>query len=252
MKINKKIVILTIIFLLVIILVCIAFGYIKKERNNEKGLEDHSLIYDKDGNIVYNLSSEKEVLETIEDTTIQGIVELNHNGYIYIFNGQHFGEYGFEMQEYTRANIDNKNQECIDYHTLEKYDTSYIQEGDIIICTGDLKKYSMRDNDLDTKENPIIVLKSKDYNTIKKETLNNNRKSTITIGEYFDNNGEIYIKYEIADKEYNLPFVLKLKVTDDTQVIGNLKKGNKIIVQYKDLNVPIDELELKRLEVVKE
>ena len=28
-----------------------------------------------------------------------------------------------------------KKQECIDYYTLEKYDTSYIQEGDIIICT---------------------------------------------------------------------------------------------------------------------
>ena len=53
---------------------------------------------------------QKEIVETIENTTIQGVVELNHNGYIYIFNGQHFGEYGFEMPEYSRANIDNKNQ----------------------------------------------------------------------------------------------------------------------------------------------
>ena len=110
MKINKKTIISTIIFLLVVILVCIAFGDSKKETNDVKELEENSLIYDRDGNIVYNLSSEKKVLETIEDITIQGIVELNHNGYIYIFNGQHFGEYGFEMKEYTRANIDNKNQ----------------------------------------------------------------------------------------------------------------------------------------------
>ena len=52
------------------------------------------------------------------------------------------------MKEYARANINDKKQECIDYYTLEKYDTSYIQEGDIIICTGDLikYKYTMGDN----------------------------------------------------------------------------------------------------------
>ena len=37
----------------------------------------------------------------------------------------HFGEYGFEMEEYTNANIDNKTQECIDYRTSEKNDTSF-------------------------------------------------------------------------------------------------------------------------------
>ena len=44
--------------------------------------------------MIYDASKSKEIEETIENTTIQGIVELNHNGYIYIFNGQHFGEYG--------------------------------------------------------------------------------------------------------------------------------------------------------------
>ena len=44
------------------------------------------------------------------------------------------------MKEYTRANINNKNQKCLDYFTLKEYDTNYIQEGDILICSGDLSK----------------------------------------------------------------------------------------------------------------
>ncbi len=196
----------------------------------------------------YNMSSQKEPIEIIENTTVQGVVELNHNGYIYTFNGQHFGEYGFEMPEYTSLNIDNTKQTCIDYYTSEKYDTSYIEEGDIIICTGDLKKYFIRAGDFNTKDNPIIVLKSKDYNEMKKETLNNKKTATVTVGEYF--NTVIYIKYNINDKQYNLPFVLKFNITDDTQIIGNLEDGKKINVQYKDLNVPLDEIELKSIEVI--
>lgn len=161
---NKKIIICVIVIILVIGgIVFISFND-KKDVTNVLNNNGITTIYDKNGNIVSDISRKKEIAEIIENTTIQGIVELNHNGYIYIFNGQHFGEYGFEMKEYTRANIDNKNQECIDYYTSEKYDTSYIQEGDILICTGDLKKYSMGDNDLDTKDNAIIVLKEKDYN----------------------------------------------------------------------------------------
>ena len=178
----------------------------------------------------------------------------SHNGYIYIFNGQHFGEYGLEMEEYTRANIDDKKQECIDYYTSEKYDTSYIQEGDIIICTGDLikYKYTMGDNDFDTRDNSIIVLKSKDYEAIKKETINNEKSVIATVGDYYNTTGEIYIKYDISDKEYNLPFALKFSIADDTEIIGNIEKGNKIKVQYKNLNVPLDELELKSIEVIEE
>ena len=201
--------------------------------------------------MIYDASKSKEIEKTIENITIRGIVELNHNGYIYIFNGQHFGEYGFEMQEYTSANIDDKKQICIDYYTTEKYDTSYIEEGDLIICTGDLRKYLTCDNDLDTKDNPIIVLKSMDYyNVMQKEVVNNKRTATITVGEYYETGKEIYIKYNIYDKEYNLPFVLKFNITNDTQIIGNLEKGKKIKVQYKNLNVPLDELELKSIEVI--
>ena len=108
----------------------------------------------------------------------------------------------------------------------------------------------MGDNDLDTKDNAIIVLKSKDYNNMKNETLNNSRTGVITVGEYYDTTGEIYVKYDISDKEYKLPFVLKFNITDDTQVIGNIKKGKELKIQYKDLNVPIDELELKSIEVI--
>lgn len=218
-----------------------------KSLNN---LDNYVTVLDVDGNIVSHIPINDKSIETIENTTIQGVVELNRNGYIYIFNGQHFGEYGFEMDEYTSANINNKSQECIDYYTSEKYNTNYIQEGDIIICTGDLKKYSMQDNDLDTKDNPIIVLKEKDYNAMKTEAINGLREAVITVGEYFDITNELYVKYDISDGEYKFPFALKFNITDNTQITGNLKNGKEIKIQYKDLTVPMDELELKAIKVI--
>ena len=250
---NKKniigvICILVVIGAVLIINLCDKKGEINDEIKDVN--RSTTIIYDKEGNIVSKLSNQREIIEVIENTTIQGIVELNHNGYIYIFNGQHFGEYGFEMEEYSRANIDNRNQKCIDYYTLEEYDPNYIEEGDIIICTGDLKKYSTGDNDFDTKDNAVIVLKSKDYNKIKNETIKNTKTEVITVGEYYDTTGEIYVKYDILDKEHKLPFVLKFNITEDTQVKGNLAKGKKLKIQYKDLNVPVDELEIKTIEVI--
>lgn len=247
---NKKSIIIIIGIILVIALGYITFINNYKKTNDTENVGNYTKIYDKSGNIVSDISNKKEIIEIIENTTIQGVVELNHNGYIYIFNGQHFGEYGFEMQEYTRSNIDNKNQECIDYYTLEKYDTSYIEEGDIIICTGDLKKYSMLDNDFDTKDNSIIVLKEKDFNNLKKEAINNIIPVKITVGEYYGSSNEVYIKYNINDKKYKLPFALKFNITDATKIIGNLEKGKEIKIQYKDINVPADELELKTIEVI--
>lgn len=251
----KKNIVIVIGVILVIILLGIILFNKGKELNN-KGTDEnefeHSVIYDKDGNLIYDISKSKEIEETVENITIQGVVELNHNGYIYIFNGQHFGEYGLEMKEYTRANVNDKKQECIDYYTSKKYDTSYIQEGDIIICTGDLLKYkyTMGDNDFDTKDNPIIVLKSKDYDAIKKENINNENQAITTIADYYNTSEELYIKYDISDKEYNLPFALKFNITDDIEIIGNLEKGKKIKIQYKDLNVPVDKLKLKTIEVI--
>ncbi|MCI9039176.1 MAG: hypothetical protein HFJ29_04830 [Clostridia bacterium] len=244
----------------IVIIICVMLGLVlgvvlsvNNESNDREDLESYSKIYDENGNVINVMQGtliQKEVIETISNTKIQGIVESSHNEYIYIFNGQHFGEYGFEMKEYTRANIDNRKQECIDYYTSEKYDTSYIQDGDLIFCTGDLKKYSTGDDDFDTKDNPIIVLKEKDYNNLKRKTISNAKTGTITVGEYYDISNEVYIKYDISDKEYKLPFVLKFNIDNETKIVGNLEREKKIKVQYKDLNVPINELELKTIEVV--
>lgn len=249
---NKKDIVIIIGVMLVVILGSIIFVNSNNKSNNMENLDSYS-IYDENGNVTNVMQGtliQKEVIETISNTKIQGIVESSHNGYIYIFNGQHFGEYGFEMKEYTRANIDNRKQECIDYYTSEKYDTSYIQDGDLIFCTGDLKKYSTGDDDFDTKDNPIIVLKEKDYNNLKRKTINNAKTGTITVGEYYDISNEVYIKYDISDKEYKLPFVLKFNIDNETKIVGNLEREKKIKVQYKNLNAPINELELKTIEVV--
>ena len=119
---TKKIIILAFCTILVIFLFGVVF--FNKKSDKTENSNDYSVIYDKDGHIIYDMSKKDETTEVIKDTVIQGIVELNHNGYIYIFNGQHFGEFGFEMKEYTRANINNKNQKCLDYFTLKEYDTN--------------------------------------------------------------------------------------------------------------------------------
>lgn len=241
----KKIIILVVCIVLIVLIGILLFN---KNIENVKNVENDLDIYEKDNNIEDEMSTQKIMTGMIENINIQGVVELNRNGYIYTFNGQHFGEYGFEMQEYACVSIDNKKQKCIDYYTLQKYDTTYIEEGDIIFCTGNLKKYSGLDDEFDTKDNPIIVLKANDYNIVKKETLNSEKIAII--GEYNDMASEIYIKYDIYDKEYNLPFVLKLNMAEDMQIIGNLEKGKKIKVQYKDLNVPLDKLKLRSIEVI--
>ena len=167
----KKTTIIIIICIIIIIFLGIIFFYESKKSNKIEKENNYSVIYNEKGNVVYDESKEDEITEIIEDIAIQGIVELHDNGYIYIFNGQHFGEFGFEMEEYTRANIKDKKQKCIDYFTLKEYDTDYIQEGDLLICSGDLSKkgYSMGDNNFDTKDSPIIVLKSSDYNNMKSQ-----------------------------------------------------------------------------------
>ncbi|MCI8344564.1 MAG: hypothetical protein HFJ42_01040 [Clostridia bacterium] len=235
---NKKRIIIIICIILAISLVYIAFVNIYQEKKETENVGSYSEIY--------YMSKEKEVIETVENTTIQGVVELNHNGYIYIFNGQHFGEYGFEMEEYTRANIDNKNQECIDYYTLEKYDTSYIQEGDIIICTGNLKKFNYRNSDFDTKENDIMVLKKDDFNTMKQKVFES-ENPVITVEDVFIFDKEddvtpsiashLYLKYDIEDNTnsdivHHFPFGEKVYVTDETEIKGNLQKGKKVKVEY--------------------
>lgn len=254
---KKLIITLAVIVIILIIIMCIVINNKKSNENNEKA--DSTVIYDKDGNIIYDISRENEITDVIKDTVIQGIVELNHNGYIYIFNGQHFGEFGFEMKEYTRANINNKKQKCLDYFTLKEYDTNYIQEGDILICSGDLSKkgYGTGDNDFDTKDNSIIVLKSNDYNQMKRDALTGKRaySSIVTIGDDYVEQGYVYLKYSLeddthSDTGYNFPFAVKAYIEDDTKVIGDLEKGKRVKVTYKDENVDFDNMKLQSIEVI--
>ena len=254
---KKLIITLAVIVIILIIIMCIVINNKKSNENNEKA--DSTVIYYKDGNIIYDSSRENEITDVIKDTVIQGIVELNHNGYIYIFNGQHFGEFGFEMKEYTRANINNKKQKCLDYFTLKEYDTNYIQEGDILICSGDLSKkgYGTGDNDFDTKDNSIIVLKSNDYNQMKRDALTGKRaySSIVTIGDDYVEQGYVYLKYSLeddthSDTGYNFPFAVKAYIEDDTKVIGDLEKGKRVKVTYKDENADFDNMKLQSIEVV--
>lgn len=255
---KKKIIIPVICIILVIFLLGVVFFNKDKKSDKMENSNKYSVIYDNEGNVIYDISKEDETTEVIKDTVIQGIVELNHNGYIYIFNGQHFGEFGFEMKEYTRANINNKNQKCLDYFTLKEYDTSYIQEGDVLICSGDLSKkgYGMGDNNFDTKDNSIIVLKSNDYNQMKREALTGKRKysSIVTIGDEYIESGYVYLKYSLeddthSDTGYNFPFAVKAYITENTEIIGNLQREKTVNVQYEDLNIPLDELKIKSIEV---
>lgn len=251
-------------YIVIIILVVLIFisllGLFLYKNSKLKEQVEPTKIYDKNGQVVADLSKRNEIVETKENISIQGIVELHHNGYIYIFNGQHFGEFGFGMDEYTRANILDKNQKCIDYMTSEEHDTSYIEEGDLIICSGDLyvKGYG-GENDFDTKDNPIIVLKSGDYTEMKKEVLNGNGKysSVVTIGEDYADSGYVYLKYTLeddtnSDTGYNFPFGIKAYIAEDTKIEGDLQNGSTVEVEYKDLTEePFDELNLKSIKVLK-
>lgn len=246
---TERTIIIVIIAIIIITIPLLALFLYKNNKSNSQ--VDTTRIYDQNGQLIADFSNINEVTEIKENLSIQGIVEVHHNGYIYIFNGQHFGEYGFEMEEYTRANIDDENQKCIDYVTSKEYDTSYIEEGDILICKGDLTSYSIKNDDLDTKDNPIIVLKADDYNKMQHEAIKEERTAVVTIGEYFDFNGEIYLKYEISDKEYKLPFVLRFNVKEDnTNIKGKLEKGKKVKVEYKNPNISTEQLVLKSIEVI--
>ena len=257
---NKKkmlFIILICILLIFVAIVGILF-FIKKPQAKEENSNNASIIYDSEGHEISDLSKRDDITETVENTVVQGIVELHHNGYIYIFNGQHFGEFGFEMEEYTRANIADKKQKCIDYITLQEYDTDYIEEGDLLICSGTLyKKGYSGENDFDTKDNAIIVLKSNDYNNMKLEVLkgNNIYPSTITIGESYIESGYVYLKYSLEDDthsdiSYNFPFAIKAYITDNTKIIGNLEDGKSVKVQYKNLEEQLNELELESIEII--
>lgn len=257
---NKKkmlFIILICILLIFVAIVGILF-FIKRPQVKEENSNNSSVIYDSEGHVISDLSKKDDITETVENTVIQGIVELHHNGYIYTFNGQHFGEFGFEIDEYTRANIADKKQKCINYLTLQEYDTDYIKEGDLLICSGTLyKKGYSGENDFDTKDNAIIVLKSNDYNNMKLEVLKGNSiyPSTVTIGESYAELGYVYLKYSLeddthSDTGYNFPFAIKAYITENTKVIGKLENGKTVKVQYKNLENQLSELELESIEII--
>ncbi len=256
---KKKLIYL--IFFICIVLVTIigvVFSQTKLSKNSNVSnenvvLENPTVLYDSNGNIIYDATKLDEVDYVTENTSILGIVELKRDKYIYIFNGFHFGEKGIEIEDYTNANIDNRGQECIDYITKEKYDTNYIEEGDVLICNGDLiyYKYRMIDNkDFDTKNNPIIVLKAKDFNAMKKESIEGKRSAIVTIVEYYENEDDIFIKYEITDNGYKLPFILKMKNNNEISINGDLQEGKQVKIEYKDVKVQLDDLEIKSISTI--
>lgn len=255
---KKKLFIILICILLIFVAIVGILFFIKRPQVKEENSNNSSVIYDSEGHVISDLSKKDDITETIENTVIQGIVELHSNGYIYTFNGQHFGEFGFEMDEYTRANIADKKQKCIDYLTLQEYDTDYIEEGDLLICSGTLyKKGYSGENDFDTKDNAIIVLKSNDYNNMKLEVLKGNSiyPSTVTIGESYAELGYVYLKYSLeddthSDTGYNFPFAIKAYITENTKVIGKLENGKTVKVQYKNLENQLSELELESIEII--
>lgn len=175
---NSIIKILAIIICIIIVVVAILSVMLKNNQKNKSNESENVRNY-----IVYDSEKESEIGDIEKDVSITGIVELHHNGFIYIFGGQHFGELGYEIEEYTTSNIDDTNQSCIDYLTLKEYDTSYIEEDDLIICSGDLIKKGSFNNDFKTKGS-IVVLKSDDYNQMKSDTICGKRtfESTIVAG----------------------------------------------------------------------
>ena len=151
------------------------------------------------------------------------------------------------MKEYTRANINNKNQKCLDYFTLKEYDTNYIQEGDILICSGDLSKkgYDTGENDFDTKDNSIIVLKSNDYEQMKRDALTGKRaySSVVTIGDEYIEQGYVYLNFKrtengVAYIHFTEKLIKKFNVTkeDAANLVNCLDsiKGSLIWVVFVD------------------
>lgn len=256
----KKIKIIAFIILLIFIIAGILFlsnksGKKEKQEQNtnqtnyidNEPITYNNNIYNKSENNIASENKTSELPQIPKAERIQGIVELNHDGRIFMFNGQHFGEFGFEMEEYTEAYIANNKQRCIDYITHIEYDTDYIQEGDILI----LSKNALKDENKSNPDiNTFIVLKAKDYETMKKEALNNKREHIISVGEYYDNDGTLYLKYNISEGEYDFPFAIKVNLTEDVKILGQLEEGITVKVQYKDINVPLNQLEVQAIEIV--
>lgn len=232
---RKTVIIIGSVILLIIIAITSIILITNNKEDAETFLEKRgNVIYDKNGNIVYDPEGQNKITNIEKEIRVQGLVESNNDNYIYIFGGQHFGEFGYEMETYTTAFIESKNQKCIDYFTSEEYSINDIEIGDLLITSGDLIKYADYKNYLDTKENTIVVLKEKDYSKMQKEVLNS-EDPMITLGEVFSDH--LYIEYDIEDNTnsdivYKFPFAREVYITDKTEIIGDLEKGKRIKVEY--------------------
>lgn len=215
------------------------------ENNSNTILRDEintAIIYDKDGNIIAELNKEDDNEEIIaESTLIQGIYYGGDEDYIYITQNYDVGNSKyFAIDEYDTANvIKNDSIVCIDYLTLEKYDESYIENGDILFCTGKLiKRNSYNFMELNS---PITVLKNTDFQKMKQKALTD---STVIITvESLELNeeciGYIYLKYNIADTTntdtfYPIPFICKAEITKETQINGTLTNGTWVDVTVEE------------------
>lgn len=255
---RKKIIIIGIIVLLVVVIITLFM--VKQLKTTEQIVSEADDIgYDNNETETTRALNILNRQILVEDTRIQGIVQLKYNGEITITECQHFGELGYPIEEYSFAVIKDKNQVCVDYFTSEKYDTSYVETGDILICIGNLIKNTTRGDDFDTKENSIIVLKSSDYNKMKEESLNKQRDTKITLGDLYMDDQEqqyLFLKYDIVDSTltdtYHFPFIQKSYITDTTNISGNLEKGKPVKIQFTDLNSDSDGLVLKSIKVVEE
>ena len=86
---KKEIKIALIILVMCIIIAGLIWGITVgsnyNKTNNTEKMESSLTNEEIDTN--YKFTKKDNPIGTIENTTIQGIVEINHNGYIYIFNG---------------------------------------------------------------------------------------------------------------------------------------------------------------------
>ena len=238
---KKVLIILGLIVLLVVIVFTNLIVNKKLKLEEEQEQEDEvGQIYNDKENFAYDL--EREITTITNDIVIQGLVEGKSEKSINMSGGQLFEEFVYDIEEYTTANIEIKNQNCIDYLTSEKYDINYIESGDLLICRGDLIKYSNAPiKYIDTNNNEIVVLKREDFNKMQEQIINSDNP-IITIENNTDGvtsstESYLYIKYDIENKTnsdivHHFPFVRKVYITDRTEIIGKLEKGKKIKVQY--------------------
>ena len=256
---DKQKVTILIIFILV---ACIGFllgiftGLSRKNREEKDNLNAQMSVNDNEKQNTEIISKSKNIIETIPNVTIKGMVELNREGSIYITDSYRFGEFGYQLNdEYTEVNIESKNQTYIDYFTSEEYSVNDIGIKDRLICTGDLIKTSNAIYEFDTKENAIIVLKAKDY-TKMLDTAKENKKLKITVGQEYLSSSYIFLRYDVEDNTrgttYNFPSVVKTYMTNDTQILGNLEKGKKVEIEFdnKDYGYDRDAADLKMIKVI--